>query len=58
MKEMEEGAIRITLANEHKYVEVPTEQSPFPLFSIFGWPLIFKGSSGQGVLSILSTWNH
>ena len=46
-KEMEEGVIRNTLVDEHRYMEVPTKQSPSPLFSVFGQPLIFWGSSSQ-----------
>ena len=39
-KKMEEGEIKDTSADEHRYVEVPTEQSLSPLFSVFGRPLI------------------
>ena len=44
MEENEEGEIRDISAGEHKYVEIPTEQSPSPLFSVFSRPLISEGS--------------
>ena len=47
MKE-KEGKIRDISADVHRYVEILTEQSPSPLFSIFSRPLISGGSSGLG----------
>ena len=38
--EEKEGEIRDISTDVHKYVEILTEQSPSPLFSIFGHPLI------------------
>ena len=46
--EEQEGEIRDILAGEHRYVEIPTEQSPSPLFSVFGRPLISGGFLGLG----------
>ena len=48
MEEKEEGEIRDISTGEHRYVEIPTDQSPSPLFSIFDQPLILGGSSGLG----------
>ena len=47
-EEKEEGEIRDISADVHRYVEIPIEQSPLSLFSVFGWPLISGGSSGLG----------
>ena len=41
-----EGEIRDISADVHRYVEILTKQSPSPLFSIFGQPLISRGSWG------------
>ena len=60
----EEGEFREGLAevndcvNMHRYGDNLYEQSPSPLFSVFGRPLLLGGFSGLGVPLGMRIWNH
>ena len=60
----EEGEFRKGLVEEndcvnmHRYGDNLYEQSPSPLFSVFGRPLLSGGFSVLGVLLGMRIWNH
>ena len=60
----EEGELREGSTKEydcidmHRYGDNLYEQSPSPLFFVFGRPLLSGGFSGMGVRLRIRLWNH